>query len=48
MFKDLLALTIMPEILTRILFCPETLDVETQKISKYAQWVCNRINMEEE
>lgn len=48
MFKDLLALTIMPEVLTRILFCPETLDVETQKLSKYAQWVCNRINKEEE
>lgn len=48
MFKDLLVLTIMPEILIRILVCPETLNVETQKISKYAQWVCNRINKEEE
>ena len=48
MFKDLLVLTIMPEILLRILFCPETLDVETQKLSKYAQWVCNCINKEEE
>lgn len=47
MFKDLLALTIMPEILMRILVCPETLDVETQKISKYAQWVCERIGKED-
>ena len=47
MLNDLLALTIMPEILLRILFYPETLEVETQKLSKYAQWVCDRINKEE-
>ena len=37
--RDLLILTTAPEILIRILFCPETLEEETQKISKYAQWV---------
>ena len=38
-FRDLLILTTAPEILLRILFCPETLEVETQNISRYIQWV---------
>ena len=41
--NDLLILTTAPEILLRILFCPETLEVETQNISRYMQWVYKNI-----
>lgn len=44
--NDLLILTTTPEILFRILFCPETLEQETQKISKYMQWVYKMVGEE--
>ena len=38
---DFLVLTTAPELLIRILVAPESLDAG--KISKYAQWVYNKI-----
>ena len=41
LFFDFLALTTAPELLIRILVAPESL--ETGNISRYAQWVYNKI-----
>ena len=41
LFFDFLALTTAPELLLRMLVSPESID--TGNISRYAQWVFNKI-----
>ena len=41
LFFDFLVLTTAPEILFRLLFCPETL--EKGLVSKYTQWIYKKI-----
>lgn len=43
LLNDFLAITIMPEILFRMIFFQKTLDYETQKLTKYAQWVIDHL-----
>ena len=43
LFNDILALSIIPEILFRMTFVPKTLDYETQRLTKYAQWVIDHL-----
>ena len=44
LFFDFLVLTTAPELLLRMLFSPESL--EAGNISRYAQWVFNKIGEE--